>query len=329
MSLPDVILDALKGRSALVTGGTGMIGREVVRLLCDAGCEVTSVSLDEITVDSRARYVKGDLADFNFCMDLTKDTDLLLHVAGIKGSVVVTQERPADFMVPLLMMNTNILEAARRNGAQKILYTSTIGAYAPAEVFAEDDYDVASEPMDAYAGWAKRVAELQVQAYAHQYKMEHLAVVRPCNVYGPGDSFRPESAMVVPSLMSRVAAGEAPLKVWGDGSAIRDFAFSRDVARGIIHALHYGTRGSFVNLGSGRGVSIKELVETMAAIGGFEFVFDTSKPAGYPRRVMDVSRAEEWIDWTPSTSLHDGLTETWEWFTANPTEYLKRQNYFR
>ena len=149
-------------------------------------------------------------------MDLTKDTDLLLHVAGIKS-------RAAGRLHGAAVDDEH--QYPRSGAAQrrpKILYTSTIGAYHPAEVFAEDDYDVASEPMDAYAGWAKRVAELQVQAYAHQYKMEHLAVVRPCNVYGPGDSFRPESAMVVPSLMSRVAAGEAPLKVWGDGSAIRD-----------------------------------------------------------------------------------------------------------
>ncbi|MEC7514764.1 MAG: NAD-dependent epimerase/dehydratase family protein, partial [Pseudomonadota bacterium] len=95
MSLPDVILDALKGRSALVTGGTGMIGREVVRFLCDAGCEVTSVSLDEITVDSRARYVKGDLAEFNFFNALTKDTDLLQHLARNTGTVVVTPDLPA------------------------------------------------------------------------------------------------------------------------------------------------------------------------------------------------------------------------------------------
>src|SRR3989304_260723 len=110
--------------------------------------------------------------------------------------------------------------------------------------------------MDMYPGWAKRMAELQVQAYKIQYGLDNFAVVRPCNVYGQGDNFDPKNAMVIPSLMYRIYHGENPLKVWGDGSAIRDFAFSRDVAEGVILALYYGTAASFVNLGSGRGDSV-------------------------------------------------------------------------
>jgi len=153
-------------------------------------------------------------------------------------------------------------------------------------------------------------------------------VVRPCNVYGPGDNFDPDNAMVIPTLMHRIHKKEDPVMVWGDGSAIRDFAYSRDVAEGVILALHYGTGSDFVNLGSGRGYSIRELVETLNSFLDFNYVFDASKPSGFPRRVMDISLARERIHYDPTTSLLDGLKETWQWYLDNENEYLNKQNYF-
>lgn len=326
--IKDEVLRQFSGASAVVTGGTGMIGREVVRILCDAGASVKSVSLDRITVDPRAETVYGDLTDFAFCKQITQGADYVLQVAGIKGSVEVTKSKPASFFVPLLMMNTNLLEAARRNKARKVVYTSSIGAYSSAEVFREDDDDVGQPPMDMFPGWAKRMAEMQVHAYRIQYGLDNFAVVRPCNVYGPGDNFDPENAMVVPTLMYRIAAGEKPVRIWGDGSAVRDFAYATDVAEGVLLALHHGTRGSFVNLGSGVGVTIRELVETLHAFIPFDYEFDTTKPSGFPRRVMDITRARQWIDFNPTTSLREGLEKTWTWFLANRDEYLARQNYF-
>jgi GDP-L-fucose synthase len=224
------------------------------------------------------------------------------------------------------MFNTNVLEASRRNNVEKLVYTSSIGAYSPAEVFIETE-NREGAPQDMYPGWAKRMAELQIRAYKEQYDLDW-SVVRPCNVYGPGDNFDPKNAMVIPSLLHRIASGEKPLKVWGDGTAIRDFAYSRDVALGIIQALHHGTRGDFVNLGSGEGFSVKQLVETLKEFIDFEYEFDLSKPSGFPKRVMDISRAKGWINYNPQTSLREGLELTWNWFMQNRDEYLKRQNYF-
>lgn len=323
------ILRAAQGKAVIVTGGTGMIGREVVRLLCDAGAQVRSVSLDKIdTLDPRAEQIFGDLTDFALCNELTKQVDWVFHVAGIKGSIEVTKQMPASFFVPLLMMNTNMLEAARRNRCERVVYTSSIGAYSSAEVFVEDQHDPAEPPMDQFPGWAKRMAEMQVEAYRVQYGLENFAVVRPCNVYGPGDNFDPKNAMVVPSLLYRIISGESPVRIWGDGSAVRDFAYSTDVAKGVIQALFFGTRGSFVNLGSGVGVTIRELVETMASFIDFRYEFDASKPAGFPRRVMNIDRARGWIGYNPATSLRAGLQQTWDWFQQNRDEFLRRQNYF-
>jgi nucleoside-diphosphate-sugar epimerase len=180
-----------------------------------------------------------------------------------------------------------------------------------------------------FAGWAKRMGELQVYAYKVQYKMENFAIVRPSNVYGPGDNFDPKNAMVVPSLMSRIYGKENPLVVWGDGAAIRDFVFSRDVAEGIILALYHGTKGGFVNLGSGRGCSIKELIETLRSFLDFDYIFDASKPSGSPRKVMDIGLAKELIGYNPSTPLLEGLKQTWDWFVHNPKEFEQKKNYFK
>lgn len=321
-------LKSFKNKNVLVTGGTGLIGRQVVSILCDAGANVRIVSLDKVNVDSRAEHVFRDLTDFNLCKDLIKGMDFVFHMAGIKGSIKVTKSKPASFFVPLLMFNTNVLEACRINKVKKVVYTSSIGAYASAEIFKESN-NLEGPPMDMFPGWAKRMAELQIKAYKTQYGLENFSVVRPCNVYGPGDNFNPDNAMVIPTLMYRIYQKQDPVVVWGDGSAIRDFAFSKDVAEGTILALYFGTKSGFVNLGSGRGYSIKELVETLHSFLDFNYVFDTNKPSGFPRRVMDISLARELIDYNPTTSLAEGLKETWRWYTNNQDEYLNKKNYFK
>ena len=116
-------------------------------------------------------HIRGDLTDFSFCLDVTAGFDCIFHVAGIKGSVEVTKARPASFLVPLLMFNTNVLEAAKRNKVDRLVYTSSIGAYANAEQFLETE-NRDGPPMDMYPGWAKRMAELQIAAYREQYGLD-------------------------------------------------------------------------------------------------------------------------------------------------------------
>lgn len=326
--IEDNVLRSFAGKSCLVTGGTGLIGRQVVDILCDAGARVKIVSLDNINAGSRAAHHIVDLTELGNCRIETSDMDYVFHLAGVKGSAKVTIEKPASFFVPLLMMNTNVLEACRINKVKKVVYTSSIGAYASREVLKEEiEYE--SLPMDRFPGWAKRMAELQIIAYKKQYGLENFSIVRPCNVYGPGDNFDPDSAMVIPALMAKIKRGDDPVVIWGDGSTIRDFAYSPDVAEGIILALYHGTNSSFVNLGSGTGYSIKELIETFNSFIDFNYVFDTTKPSGFPKRVMDISLARRLIHYSPTTTLLDGLKETWDWFVENQDEYLNKMNYFK
>src|SRR5688572_28426693 len=214
--IKDEVLRNFSGKNVLVTGGTGLIGRQVVDLLSQAGAKVKIVSLDRVVVHDQAEHVIGDLTNFDFCKEVTRDIDCVCHLAGIKGSAKVSQTHLTSHFVPTIMFNTNVLEAARLNKVQKLVYTSSIGAYGNAEVFKEEiPGDFHNAPMD-FAGWAKRMAELQIHAYKVQYGLENFAIVRPSNVYGPGDNFDPETAMVVPTLLHRIYQKEDPVVIWGD-----------------------------------------------------------------------------------------------------------------
>lgn len=325
--LDDKVLKSFVGKNALVTGGTGLIGRQVVDILCEVGAKVVIVSLDKINVNSMAKHIVGDLTDLGFCKEVTKDMDFVFHIAGIGGSIEVSKTKPASHFVPTLMLNTNVLEACRINKVEKVVYTSSIGAYASAEVFREDEYKLDSTPMD-FAGWAKRMAEAQVYAYRVEYGLNNFAVVRPSNVYGPGDNFNHKNSLVIPSLMYKIYHKEDPVVIWGDGSAIRDFVYSRDVAEGVILALYYGTDSQFVNLGSGKEYSIRELAETLRSFINFNYKFDPTKPSGFQRRVMDISLAKKKLGYKPTTSLLYGLKETWNWYVKHPDESRQKMNYF-
>ena len=319
-----------KDKNILVTGGTGLIGKFVVTKLCDFNANVMVVSLDDLLADKRAKHTKGDLTNFEFCKKITQNIDYAFHLSGIKGSVKVTIEKPASFFVPLLMMNTNFLEACRLNNVNRLVYTSSIGAYSSREVFIENEEDINRPPMDMFPGWAKRMAEMQIKAYKKQYNLNNFFVVRPCNVYGPGDNFNPENAMVIPTLMNRIFNKEDPVIIWGDGSAVRDFAYASDIADGIILAIVKGTGNfDFLNLGSGNGYTIKELVETLSEVVNFNYRFDKTKDSGFPKRIMDINNAKKILGYSPKISLKEGLKETWSWYINNSKQNKKRHNYFK
>jgi GDP-L-fucose synthase len=325
--IKDEILKIFNGRNVLVTGGTGLIGRQVVNILCNANAHVKIVSLDKLNVNERAQHVYGDLSSFEFCKEVTRNMDFVFHLAGVQGTVQTSSSKLASHFIPMLMINTNFLEAARLNGVKKLVYTSTIGAYEDKEILKESDYKLASNPM-SFAGWAKRMAELQVYAYKKQYGINTFSIVRLSNIYGPGDNFDPETGMVIPSLMYRIHSGEKPLVVWGDGNAVRDFLYSKDAAEGLILAFHYGTDGEFVNIASGKGHSIRDVVSILRSFIDFDYSFDASKPSGAPKRIMDITKARDILGFIPETGLSKGLRLTWEWFVKNSEEHKNKLNYF-
>lgn len=316
-----------KGKNILVTGGTGLIGRPLVEMLVEQGAKVSVASLDD---PSRApkgcTFVKADLREFSSCMEVCKDKHIVFQLAGVKGSPAMTAKRPASFFVPTLQFSINMMEAARRSGAERFLFTSSVGVYSPAEVFYEDDvWKTFPSPNDRFAGWAKRMGELQAEAYKIEYGWDKISIVRPANVYGSYDNFDPENAMVIPSLIRRAVDGENPLTVWGDGSPIRDFIHARDVARGMMLMVEKGVSEP-VNLGSGTGVTIKQIAEMVAKYapsGPVPIVWDTEKPKGDAKRLMDMKRAEGY-GFRCEVSIEEGIKETISWYVANRSDADKR-----
>ena len=321
-----------KSKKVLVTGGTGMIGIQLVRMLLDQGADVRVASLDAPPSNgSDVEFLRGNLVEWEFCQRITAGMDYVFHLAGIKGSVGIGTVKAASFFVPHILMNTMMMEAARQAEIQRYLFTSSVGVYHPANLFVEDEaWDGPPHHTDRFAGWAKRMGELQAEAYKTEYQWDNIAIVRPSNVYGPRDNFDPKTAMVIPALINRVASGENPLVVWGDGSAVRDFIFSRDVAEGMLLAMEKGANCTPVNLGSGEGVSIREIVETILSC--FEeppaVSWDTTKPSGEPIRLVDTTRASQMLGFKPRTSLSKGMAETVEWYKANTGFAENRYNIF-
>lgn len=319
-----------RNKRVLVTGGTGLIGRPLVERLLEQGAIVRVVSLDD---PSRApkgvEFRRTDLRQFDQCSRVCEGMEFVFHLAGVKGSPKMTAQRPASFLVPTVTFSMNMMEAARRAGIERYLFTSSVGVYAPAEVFCEDDvWSSFPSPNDRFAGWAKRICELQAEAYRIEYGWDKISIVRPANVYGPYDNFDPENAMVIPSLIRRAADGEHPLVVWGDGSPIRDFIFAGDVARGMMLAMEKGISRP-INLGSGTGVTIREVVQMIAKNlpRKPEIVWDTTKPAGDRKRLMDTSRARSY-GFEPQVPIEEGIRETMKWYLAHREQADLRYNAF-
>lgn len=319
-------------KRVLVVGGTGLIGSPLVDLLIEDGAAVRIVSLDDPSrANPKATFIKLNLRDFQNCLQACSNMEYVFNLFGVKGSPLMTSRRPATFFVPTITVNTNLMEAARISGVNGYLYASTIGVYPPAEIFYEDDvWKGFPSENDKFAGWAKRMGELQAEAYKIEYGWEDITIIRPPNVYGPLDNFDSENSMVVPSLIKRAlqASEKEPLVVWGDGSPERDFVHARDVAHGILIAAQYGPGGIY-NVGSGKGTTIRELVETIIKYlpHKIEIIWDTSKPSGDRKRITDISRICA-IGFAPKISLDAGIRETICWYLANRATTSNRFDVF-
>ena len=316
-----------KNKKVLVTGGSGMIGRQLVDILLDKEAEVHVADLNEPTnMSKNIQFHKVDLKEYSDCKKICKEKDFIFNLVGIKASPKICLERPASIMGPMLQFNTNMLEAAMQSNIGWYLYTSTVGVYQPAEILKEDDvWSTQPSKNDWYGGWAKRMGELQIHAYEKQNGSSNCSIVRPANVYGPYDNFDINNAMVIPSLIRKADENEE-LNVWGDGSQIRDFIHAKDVARGMIFAVENKINLP-INLGSGTGVSIKTMAEIIAKRFNKKVAWDTTKTAGDAVRLFDISRVKSY-GFQLEVSIEDGINEVIDWYLNNKHIIDKRYNVF-
>jgi GDP-L-fucose synthase len=247
---------------------------------------------------------------------------VIIHLAARVGGIGINREHPAELFYDNLMMGVELMHQAWQCGAGKFIVLGTVCAYpkyTPVPFHEEDLWNGYPEETNAPYGLAKKMLLVQAQAYRQQYGFNSIFLL-PVNLYGPRDNFNPSSSHVIPALIRKCLEarehGEKELIVWGDGSPTREFLYVEDAAEGILRASEKYDGLDPVNLGSGYEISIKDLVEMITRLTGFEgkLVWDKSKPNGQPRRGLDISRAEALFGFRASTPFEVGLRRTIEWY---------------
>lgn len=305
----------IQNKKVLVTGANGMVAYQLIRLLKDKNCNLTLTDIHEKPkVFKDEKYIAGDLRSRDFAQSICKNQDIVFSLVGLKASPDQVLKKPASHSVTMNQFNSNIIESAFKNEVEWFLYTSSIGVYEPASVFLEDDiWKGFPSKLDWYGGWAKRMGELNVEASMIEYGKKNCSIVRPANIYGKWDTFS-NTGTVISSLIKKGYQDDI-LNVWGDGTPIRDFIYSKDVARGMLHMVENEVTKP-VNLGSGTGVTIREISEIISEYFHKDISWDIEKPMGDVKRIMSVERAESY-GFKPQVSLKDGLVRTIKWYQEN------------
>lgn len=314
-----------KGARVLVAGGTGTIGVQVVKQLLNRGSIVTIASLDDVSkvetifgADSpRIDFKHFDLTLMESCTEAVKGQDFVLNLVGIKGSTGIGETKVASYLIPMLRFQTNLMEAAFNQKISRFLFTGSVCSYPQSELHVEENmWNGMPKQNDRIPGIAKRVGELLGEAFELEFGWDAVRVVRPSNVYGPFDDFNPLTAQVIPSLIHKANSSDDEIDVWGDGTAIRDFIYSEDAAYWMLEALEKAPSNYPINLGSGTGVTIKEIAETVVRVvnPNMRINWIRSGPVGDPVRVMSMDRARKILDYKQKTSLEEGLIKTNSWY---------------
>jgi len=309
------LIDTFPYKRVAVTGGAGFLGRFVTEKLKAFGVDVFVPRSRDYNLIEKNDIIRM-LAD--------SQPDLVIHLAGVVGGIGYNQKNPGKFFYDNLMMGVQLIEQSRLHEVKKFVATGTVCAYpkfTPVPFKEEDLWNGYPEETNAPYGLAKKMLLVQSQAYREQYGFNSIFLL-PVNMYGPGDNFSLETSHVIPALIRKCVearrAGRNFIEVWGSGTASREFLYVEDCAEGMVKAAAMYNESEPVNLGNGREVVIKDLVEIIARLTGFngEIKWQSDKPDGQPRRQLDTTRAFEKFGFRAQTSLEDGLSKTIEWYES-------------
>ncbi len=305
-----------------VAGHRGMVGSAIVRELIRRGYSniVTRTSSE---LDLRRQ---SDVEEFFF-----EERPAYVFLAAARvGGIQANIDMPAEFLYDNLCIQNNVIESSRKSGVSKLLFLASSCIYprlAPQPMKEEYLLDGKLEPTNEGYALAKIAGLKMCQYYNMQYGTDYISVM-PCNIYGYGDSFDPVRSHVVAALIRKVheakVSGSKVIPMWGTGTARRELMFVDDLANASLHLFERYSGNDFFNVGTGTDVSIRELVEMIMEVVGYdaELAFDTRKPDGMPQKLMDVSRIRE-AGWTAKTSLKEGLEKTYRYFLE---EVLPNEN---
>jgi GDP-L-fucose synthase len=303
-----------QNRRVVLSGGNGFLGSFVVEKLREAGCR-------EILTPHSREY---DLRDKSEAMRLFKDArpDVFIHLAAVVGGIGANRANPGKFFYENAVMGIHAIEAGRIAGVEKFICAGTICSYpkfTPVPFREEEFWNGYPEETNAPYGLAKKMLLVQLQAYRQQYGFNGIYLT-PVNLYGPRDNFDLESSHVIPALIRKCWEAKhrkaKEITAWGTGNATREFLYVQDAAEAIVLAAEKYEKPELVNLGSGEEISIRDLVEVIRSLTGYEgdVRWDATKPDGQPRRCLDTSRASAEFSWRARTRLREGLQKTIAWF---------------
>ena len=304
-------------RRVVVTGGAGFLGKYVVEGLQNRGCK-------NILVPKIEDYDLVKLQDVMKMYDDMKP-DIVIHLAAVVGGIGANREHPGEFFYKNLVMGVQLIEQGRIHDIEKFVAIGTVCAYpkfTPVPFKEDDLWNGYPEETNAPYGLAKKMLLVQSQAYRAEYGFNSIFLL-PVNLYGPGDNFDPDSSHVIPALIKKcvdaVDSGAEYIECWGTGKVSREFIYAADAAEGILLATEHYNGVEPVNIGAGFEITIRELVEKIAKLTGFngEIRWDSSKPDGQPRRCLDTSRAKKLFGFKAKTSFDKGLKKTIEWYRAS------------
>ena len=304
---------SIANKRVMVTGGAGFLGRHVVRRLEACRADVAVIRSADFDLREKDAIVAA--------LDASRP-EIVVHLAAVVGGIGANRANPGRFFYENAIMGIQLMEQARLHGVEKFVGVATVCAY-PKHVplpFSEDSlWDGYPEETNAPYGLAKKMLLVQAQAYREQYGFDAITLL-PVNLYGPGDNFDPHSSHVIPALIRKIVEakmrGEDHIVAWGTGAASREFLYVEDAAEGIVLATErYGGAGP-VNLGAGREIAVRDLVQVIARLCEFggEIRWDASQPDGQPRRMLDVSRAKARFGFEATTDFECGLRRTIDWY---------------
>lgn len=303
------------GKNVVVTGGNGFLGKHLVE-------KIELQKPRSIFVPKHPEY---DLRKYEDCLKVAKRGDIIIHLAANVGGIGYNREFPATLYDDNILMGTFMMMAAKEVNVAKYVALGTICAYpkfAPIPFREKDLWYGYPEETNAPYGLAKKMQLVQAQAYRQQFGFNAIFLL-PVNLYGPGDNFNPKSSHVIPALIKKFVDaaknGESEVVVWGTGKASREFLYVDDAAEAIMLATEKYNKADPVNLGAGFEITIKELVNLIKKLTGYngEIVWDKTKPDGQPRRMLDVSLAKKEFGFSAKTSFEKGLSKTIDWYKNN------------
>lgn len=306
-------------KRVVVTGGAGFLGGFITDGLKKRGCK-------NILVPKIEDYDLVKIEDINRMYE-DMNPDIVIHLAAVVGGIGANREHPGEFFYKNLMMGVQLIEQARLRNIEKFVAIGTVCAYpkfTPVPFKEEDIWDGYPEETNAPYGLAKKMLLVQSQSYRQEYGFNSIFLL-PVNLYGPGDNFNPESSHVIPALIKKcidaIDNGKDYIECWGTGRASREFIYVADAAEGILLAAEHYNGPEAVNIGAGFEISIKDLVQKIAMLTGFtgEIRWDSSKPDGQPRRMLDVTKAKKYFDFEAKTTFDEGLKATIDWYRENRT----------